>query len=133
MTTFIDSNVLISIFNKQEKDHEWASKALETCKGDGPAIITNIVYCEISIAIDSREELENRLRSLDIEIIPEDAQSLFHAGKAFKNYKKNGGPKGVLPDLLIGAAAAVNDAPLITADTRRYKTYFPDVKLITPP
>ena len=133
MTTFIDSNVLIAIFNKQEKDHVWASGAIETCKSDGPAIITNIVYCEISIAIESREELEDRLRNLDIEIIPEDPQALFRAGKAFKHYKTNGGQKGVLPDLLIGAAAAVNDAPLITADTRRYKTYFPDVKLITPP
>jgi predicted nucleic acid-binding protein len=38
----------------------------------------------------------------------------------------------VLPDFFIGAHAAVLEAALLTRDARRYKTYFPTVRLITP-
>jgi predicted nucleic acid-binding protein len=37
-----------------------------------------------------------------------------------------------LPDFFIGAHAAVADLALLTRDARRYATYFPTVRLITP-
>ena len=39
---------------------------------------------------------------------------------------------GVLPDFFIGAHAKVMQWPILTRDVRRYRTYFPDVELITP-
>ena len=60
-------------------------------------------------------------------------EALFLAGKAFLNYRKNKGTKTiVLPDFFIGAHAAVQGLILLTRDTRRYSTYFPTLKLITP-
>ena len=41
-------------------------------------------------------------------------------------------PKSPLPDFFIGAHAAVLNLPLATADLGRYRTYFPEVKIITP-
>jgi predicted nucleic acid-binding protein len=38
----------------------------------------------------------------------------------------------VLPDFLIGAAAEVADAPLVTANAKDFRTYFPGVTLIQP-
>jgi len=38
----------------------------------------------------------------------------------------------VLPDLLIGAHAAVANLPLLTRDVARYRRYFPTVILISP-
>jgi predicted nucleic acid-binding protein len=59
--------------------------------------------------------------------------ALFLAGKAFKQYRDSGGIRaGVLPDLFIGAHAAVEQLPLLTRDTRRYRSYFPTVNLIAP-
>ncbi len=37
-----------------------------------------------------------------------------------------------LPDLYIGAHAAVAGIPLLTRDAKRYRTYFPTVRLIVP-
>ena len=39
---------------------------------------------------------------------------------------------GVLPDFLISAQALVENIPLMTRDRRRYGTYFPKVRLISP-
>jgi predicted nucleic acid-binding protein len=58
---------------------------------------------------------------------------LFLAGKTHYRYRAAGGTRtGVLSDFFIGAHAHVTGIPLLTRDTRRYRTYFPDVELITP-
>jgi predicted nucleic acid-binding protein len=37
-----------------------------------------------------------------------------------------------LGDFFIGAHAAVSRVPVLTRDARRYQTYFPSVRLVTP-
>jgi predicted nucleic acid-binding protein len=59
--------------------------------------------------------------------------ALFLAGKAFVQYRRQGGTKtNVLADFFIGAHAAVAGLPVLTRDVRRYAGYFPTVRLITP-
>jgi hypothetical protein len=63
--------------------------------------------------------------------IPKEA--LFLAGKVFLRYKKRRGKKRLpLPDFFIGAHAAVLELGLLTRDARRYRSYFPSVRLINP-
>jgi predicted nucleic acid-binding protein len=38
----------------------------------------------------------------------------------------------VLSDFFIGAHASVLDCAIVTRDARRYRTYFPRVRLVTP-
>jgi len=58
---------------------------------------------------------------------------LFLAGRAFIQYRRQGGAKGnVLADFFIGAHAAVMSCGILTRDSRRYRTYFPSVPLLTP-
>ena len=59
--------------------------------------------------------------------------ALFMAGKAFQTYRAQGGARpGVLPDFFIGAHAAIEGCKLLTRNTKRLRTYFPTVELITP-
>ena len=69
----------------------------------------------------------------DSRVEPVPREALFLAGKAFLQYRHRSGAKtGVLPDFFIGAHAAVAGIPLLTRDTRRYRTYFSKLELITP-
>ena len=60
--------------------------------------------------------------------------ALFMAGQQFRAYRaRSESPRtSLLPDFLIGAQAAILGLPILTRDTRRYRTYFPTVHLITP-
>lgn len=59
--------------------------------------------------------------------------ALFLAGKAFGQYRAAGGTRtGVLPDFFVGAHALITGSPLLTRDTRRYRAYFPELRLIAP-
>jgi predicted nucleic acid-binding protein len=135
MTTFIDSNILIAILKKSETIHEWAIRELEACKREGPAVISDVVYSEVSVTLDDVEQVNAFISALGLERYPNNNDdAMFLAGRAHLQYRKNKGDRtGTLPDFFIGAIAEVEDAPLMTNDVRRYKTYFPKVRLITPP
>jgi len=79
------------------------------------------------------EEVERAISELGIKVLEIPREALFLTGKVFLNYRRNKGTKNSsLPDFFIGAHAAVSGFELITRDTAKYKTYFPQVKLIFP-
>ena len=133
MTTFIDTNVLIALLDDREPHHAWSVRELQACKLRGPALVSDIVYCEFSVAMPTRDDVEAAITRLALERMPSDDVVLFRAGKAFKQYRAQRGPKlNVLPDFLIGAIAEVSGAPLMTANAKDFTGYFPTVNLITP-
>lgn len=79
------------------------------------------------------EDLEEALPAEDYRRAQLPWEAAFLAGKAFRSYRRTGGQKrSTMPDLYIGAHAAVADIALLTRDDRRYRTYFPTVRLIRP-
>jgi predicted nucleic acid-binding protein len=51
----------------------------------------------------------------------------------FLAYRRRGGSRpSALPDFFIGAHAALAGYTLLTRDRRRYKTYFPKLRVIEP-
>jgi predicted nucleic acid-binding protein len=68
-----------------------------------------------------------------IDITPTPRPALFLAGKVFQKYRAAGGVRtGVLPDFFIGAHAAIEGWTLLTRDARRYRRYFPKLRLVAP-
>jgi predicted nucleic acid-binding protein len=131
--TLVDSNVLLDVLTDGQAWADWSQGKLERVALDGPLIINDVIYAEISTRYATVEALDLILLDLNIEVAPMPRHALFLAGKAYLQYRAAGGVRtGVLADFLIGAHAAVEDLPLLTRDVRHYRSYFPTVTLIAP-
>lgn len=129
----VDSNVILDVFLNDPDWADWSEGALEELSAASRLFINPIIYAEISIGFERIEELESALRPTGFILLDIPKESLFLAGKAFLRYKKRLGKRRFpLPDFFIGAHAAVMDLALLTRDARRYRSYFPAVRLISP-
>lgn len=129
----VDSCVLLDLFTNDPNWADWSEATLEQYSQTNTLYINSIVYAEISIGFNQIEEAENAINQLDIKVLEIPREALFLAGKVFLQYRKNKGTKrSPLPDFFIGAHVSVSKFSLITRDTKNYKTYFPQIKLIQP-
>lgn len=130
---FVDSCVLLDLFTNDPSWAEWSENILEQYSQTNTLYINSIVYTEISMGFKKIEEVEKAIIDLDIKVLEIPREALFLTGKAYLKYRKNKGTKNSpLPDFFIGAHVLVEQFNLITRDTSKYKTYFPQVKLIHP-
>lgn len=95
--------------------------------------INPIIYAEVSVGFRRIEELDAALPDGALRREPLPWEAGFLAGKCFLRYRKRGGiRRSPLPDFYIGAHAAVRGLDLLTRDARRYRTYFPNLRVHTP-
>ena len=131
--TLVDSNVILDVVTDGEAWADWSQEQLEQAASAGPLIINNVIYAEISTRYSTVEDVDAMLRNLDIGVATIPRTALFLAGKAYLRYRATGGVRtGVLSDFFIGAHAAVEQRPLLTRDARRYRTYFPTLRIVAP-
>ena len=129
----VDTNVLIDVL---ENDPDWADWSIGQLRAQSRVhrlIINPIIYSELSLTFSTVEALDEVLDDMALPVVEIPRPALFLAGKAFVRYRRNKGSKShVLPDFFIGAHAAVSGLPVLTRDTRRYKTYFSSIRLVAP-
>ncbi len=131
---FVDSCVLLDLFTDDENWADWSERTLEKYSQTNTLYINSIVYTEISISFNKVEEVESAIDELGIKVLEMPREALFLTGKAFLKYRKSKGNKiSPMPDFFIGAHVSVSGFGLITRDLAKYKTYFPQIKLILPP
>jgi hypothetical protein len=129
----IDSNVIPDILTEDAVWLAWSAARVERLADDHTLVINPIVYGEVSIRFDSIEALDEALPVNFLRRDPLPCEAAFLAGKCFIRYRRAGGPRHApLPDFYIGAHAAVRGMTLLTRDPRRYRRYFPKLKLIAP-
>lgn len=129
----VDTNVLVDVL---ENDPDWADWSIAQLQAQSKVhrlAINPIIYSELSLSFSTVEALDQVLDSMELRMLEIPKPALFLAGKAFVQYRRSGGVKNnVLGDFFIGAHAAVSGLPVLTRDTRRYKNYFPSVRLVAP-
>jgi predicted nucleic acid-binding protein len=130
--TFIDSSVLLDVFTEDPHWGAWSQAQLAKAAQSGAIVLNAVVLAEIAPRFSRVEALRSVLPSMAvIEEIPFSAA--FLAGHAHAGYRRAGGTReAILPDLLIGAHAAVTGRPLLTRDPRRVATHIPGATLIVP-
>ena len=131
--TLVDSNVLLDIFTEDEEWFDWSSAMLEQTGHAGALFINPLIYAEVSLHFTSIEDLDEALPRTYYRRADLPWAASFLAGHAFRNYRRGGGTRrSPLPDFFIGAHAAVAGLALLTRDARRYRSYFPTVRVIAP-
>lgn len=131
--TLVDSCVLLDVATQDPVWLDWSSQALATAVRSGPVLVNPVVYAEVSIGYDRIEDLDDALPPDIFRREPLPYVAAFLAGKAYRTYRRRGGSRTTpLPDFFIGAHAAVGAFSLLTRDVRRFRTYFPTVRLIAP-
>jgi predicted nucleic acid-binding protein len=139
MTTAIDTNVVIALWDKDSALSLAAQNALETAFNRGTLVAAAPVFAEL-IAAPGRSEafvgsfFEETGIAVDWEL-PEQIWRL--AGRAFQAYaerrrrQRDAGARRILADFLIGAHASTNGCRLLTLDDRLYRSSFPTLAIET--
>ena len=131
--TLVDTNVILDVVTDDVVWRTWSVTMLDRQSNIGPVLISDVVFAELSPAFPSEESLDDAIARLGVTLQRIPKPALFVAGQAFKQYRRERGTRTtVLADFFIGAHAEVTGFSLLTRDTRRYRTYFPDVPLIAP-
>ncbi len=130
---FIDSCVLLDLFTNDPKWGNWSEDVLSQYSQTNTLFINSIVYTQISIGFNRIEEVEDAVEQVGVKVLEIPREALFLAGKTFLEYRRKKGTKSsTLPDFFIGAHATVSSFDLVTRDIAKYRTYFPNIKLICP-
>jgi len=131
--TLVDSNVLLDLFSRDPRWADWSGTQLAGALNDGPVVINQVVYAEVSLGFSSIEALDAVLSRDRFVRASLPWPAAFLAARAYRSYRAHGGTRtSPLPDFFIGAHAAVLGLRLLTRDAARYRTYFPTVQLIAP-
>jgi predicted nucleic acid-binding protein len=126
--TLVDTDVILDIANEDRGWLDWSERRLAEAQDPGSVLINSNVYAEIAAGSARREALDAMVGvGFRLEQMPWDAA--YGAGVAFLAYR--GGTR-LLPDLLIGAHAAVRGYRLLTRDGGHYRRYFPTISVVSP-
>ena len=133
MATLVDSNVIIDVLTEDADWFDWSAAALSRAADTSRLVINPLIYAEVSLAFDTVEALDEALPDEYYAREPLPWDAAFLAARAFAAYRRRGGARDhPLPDFYIGAHAAIARHTLLTRDARRYRTYFPRLKLVSP-
>lgn len=131
--TLVDSNVLLDVITQDDEWLDWSAAALTRAANESVLVINPIVYAEVAARFERIEDLEDALPRGYYERRALPWEAAFLAGQCFVKYRKRGGVRrSPLPDFYIGAHAAIEGLTLLTRDARRYRTYFPALRLVAP-
>jgi len=129
----VDTNVIVDYLDEQSEWTDWSASMLASSAETGSLVINPIIYAEVSVGFNDIDEVEDALPADYFVRADLPWEAAFLAGRCFEQYRRRGGTKrSPLPDFFIGAHAAVTGMTLLTRDARRYRTYFPKLRIIAP-
>jgi len=133
MTTIsVDTSVLLSIFQGEAAGQRWL-EFLQGLAETKNLIVSSIVVAEVRSFFPNDAQCLKALRALELRHSVLDEESALLAGKIFRAYRNEGGPRTtILPDFLIAAHASTQADALATEDRGYLRAYFPSIKLLKP-
>jgi hypothetical protein len=139
MITALDTNILVSLWDRTEDLSLRAQEALEESQSRGRIVLCPIVYAEL-IAAPGRGQtfIDEFLDDTGIHLDWEMDETVWRAaGAAFASFaarrkrQQEGGPRRILADFIIGAHAEKSSDRLLTLDRSFYRLAFPNLNILT--
>ena len=140
MTTAIDTNVIVALWDAEDTLHRTARAALDKVFNEGTLVISGAVFAEL-LAAPGRTEafIDGFCEETGIGVEWELGERVWRAaGIAFQGYaarrrkQKGEESRRILADFVIGAHALVNGYKLLTLDGRMYQASFPRLGIVEP-
>jgi len=139
MTTSVDTNVIVALWDRDPAVSAPAQEALDTALARGSLVLSAPVFAELMAAPGRTEGFVGRFCSdtgMSVEFgLDEEIWRL--AGRAFQSYasrrrkQRDQGPRRILADFLIGAHASHRGYHLLTLDGHIYQSAFSSLAVIT--
>src|SRR5215207_4089856 len=99
--TIVDTNALLDVLTRDPAWLDWSAEQLDRHAAQGPVIVNQVIYAELSVGFADEADVEDTLAELDVVFHRMPVPALFLAGKAYLRYRRAGGPRtGVLADFL---------------------------------
>ena len=139
MTTAIDTNVVVALWDKDPALSLAAQTALEAAFNRGGLVVSAPVFAELMAAPGRTESfVSSFLEETGIAVDWDLGEAVWRsAGRAFQDYaerrrkQREPGSRRILADFLIGAHAQTRSYRLLTLDERLYKAAFPTLTIET--
>jgi predicted nucleic acid-binding protein len=130
--TAIDTSVLIAIAKGEADGSNWIDLLIHA-RAASELVICDIVAAEFFAALMDGAKFRRMLRDLGISYSVTSLSAAQLAGRTFKRYRQQGGPREhLLPDFLIGAHAAEQADQIAAIDRGYLRRYFTRLRLISP-
>jgi predicted nucleic acid-binding protein len=128
----VDTLVLLAIFKGEPRGELWL-ETLQSAAEVASLLLSSIVLAEVRSFFPSEDACRSALHDLEVKHSPLTEEASLLAGKIFRAYRSEGGPRTtILPDFLVAAHAATLADSLATEDRGYLRTYFPDIRLLSP-
>lgn len=139
MTTAVDTNVVIALWDRDPAVGNFAQKALDDALLRGSLVLSGPVFAELTAAPGRTEGFLNKFcnetgMSVEFDL---DEEIWRAAGRAFQSYaarrrkQRDPGPRRTLADFLIGAHAFHRGYDLLTLDDHIYRAVFSKLTVIS--
>jgi len=131
--TAVDSTVLLDVVTADPRYGERSARAIRSAIESGALVACDVVWAETAAWFPSADEMSLAMDRLGVRFLAVDAPTAVAAGRAWRRYRRSGGPRDrLVPDFLIGAHAIQHADRLLSRDRGFLRGYFGGLVVIDP-
>lgn len=131
MITAIDSSALIAIYLGESTADVWMNCLIQA-RSEGALVLSPIVAAEFFAVVEDRANFNAVIKDMGLQLGSVSMNAACEAGRIFRSYRNQGGPREFLiPDFMIAAHALVDCDRLAAADRGYLRRYFPGLQLLS--
>jgi predicted nucleic acid-binding protein len=132
MITAIDTSVLIAVAKGETGASLW-TEVLARARAEGDLVICDVVAAEFFALLLDEAKFQRSLSGLGIIFSATMVEAARFAGRIFRAYRREGGPRThLVPDFLIGAHAQLQADRIAAIDRGYLRRYFPHLRVLQP-